>query len=70
MSGLKVREVNMFFLQTPEHYIQVLAPLKMGSINIATISVIDINPTRPDSYLQETRQEEHFINVEQDILGT
>ena len=42
----------------------------MGSINLATISVIDVNKARPDSYLEETRQEEQLVDVEQDVKGT
>ena len=42
----------------------------MGSVNIASVSVIDINPARPDSYLQETKQEMHLVDVVQDIIGT
>lgn len=69
-SGLKVREVNMFFINTPDHFIQVLAPLKMGTINLATISVTDVNASKPDIYLRELKQEEHLVEVDQDILGT
>ena len=67
----KVREVNIFFIQTPDHYIQVLSPIRAGTINImASVSVIGVNPGRLDEYLVEDKQEENLVEVTEDYLGT
>jgi len=66
----RVREINIFFLQTPDHFIEVMAPLTMGSLNIvASASVIDVNPARPDSFMKQIKQEENLVEVKQDAIG-
>ena len=52
LSGMKQREVNIFFINTPNHYIEVLAPFKVGSLDlIAGVTVVDLDASKPDSYL-------------------
>ena len=48
----------------------MLTPLKMGTVNLASVSVVELNAAKPETYLQETKQEEHLVDVEQDKIGT
>ena len=70
MSGYKQREVNVFFIQTPDHFIQVVTPIKFSGVEIAVTQVLEINPTSP-FYLKETHKvEKHLVSVEQNKQGT
>ena len=52
LSGMKQREVNVFFINTPHHYIEVLTPFKVGSLDlIAAVTVVDLDASKPGSYL-------------------
>ena len=64
LSGMKQREVNIFFINTPNHYIEVLTPFKVGSLDlIAAVTVVDLDASKPGSYLEMTKQEENLVKV-------
>lgn len=45
LSVVKNRELNIFFLKTAEHYIEVMPNIRYGTIDaVNKVSVIGINP--------------------------
>ena len=69
LAFLRERAVNIFFLYTPEHYIQIMTPFKLASVELAAVSIIGLNPNNKENYLIETRHEENLVNVVQDKIG-
>ena len=55
LSVLKNRELNIFFLTTADHYIEVMPNIRYGTIDaINKVSVIGINPKNESSYMEYT----------------
>ena len=69
LAFLRERSLNMFFLQTPEHYIQIMVPFKLAGVELAAVSIIGLNPKDKENYHVETRHEENLVKVIQDRIG-
>lgn len=66
-SIVRNREVNIFFLQTPEHYISVLPGVVFGNKHtVSAVSVVGVNPDDKESYMTEIKQEEMLVDVKVD----
>ena len=60
----KYRELNMYFLQTPHHYIQIVPNVRYGNKDLVSrVSVIGINPEIEETYMKETRQDKYFSQL-------
>ena len=70
LQDLKVREVNCFFVQTPDHFIQVISPVKFSAIELAIVQVLETNPLSAD-YLKESHKvEKHLVTVDQNPIAS
>ena len=57
-SYLKNRDLNIFFIKTPDHYIEVLVPITIGTVDIiALVSIVGINKDDKETYLKQVKQE-------------
>lgn len=63
LAASRERGVNIFFIQTPWHYIQVMFPFKLGPIEISHLSVIGLDKADEENYMVETKHEEPLVNV-------
>lgn len=63
--------MNIFFLQTPDHYITVMPGVVFGNQHFfGGVSVVGLNPENKDSYMTEAKQEEPLVDVTVNKVGS